>query len=423
MKYKKFNESSYTLNIIKTNRFKTCRIEIVFRSNFNVDELTKRSMLLDLLTFSSNKYPTQREMSIALENLYNSSFYSINSKLGNSLISSICFEFINPKYIKNITLKEFLSFPFEAIQNPHIQNDRFDELDFNIIKNRLKAEILSIKDNPKKYAFLQAFKKMCPNQPISYEINGNIESLNKLSVKDLFNFYKYFMNHNYCDIFIVGDLPFKETSSIIKESFNLRSIKNFPIILRTDFLPKSRVKKFASKENYKQSNLVIACQVLKLTKIEELSAFPIFNTIFGGNSLDTKLAKYLRQQNAFCYSTASYYFKYDHILLIHAGINKKNKNIAIKLIKKALKEMQKGDFNEKELKNAKKSITNILKRMEDTQSSIVNNYLFKNIDDLPLYEDRIPLIENVTKNDIIKIANKIKIDTIFMLEGVDDERI
>ena len=61
------NYGSYNLHTIKTDKFKTCHVEIVFRNNVNVEELTIRNVLFDTLLEGSKNYETNRLLNLKLE--------------------------------------------------------------------------------------------------------------------------------------------------------------------------------------------------------------------------------------------------------------------------------------------------------------------------------------------------------------------
>ena len=105
--------------------------------------------------------------------------------------------------------------------------------------------------------------------------------------------------------------------------------------------------------------------------------------------------------------------------MIYSGIDAKDKDLCIELVNKAMKEMQDGEFTDLELDNAIKTAISSLKMGEDTQGGIVNNYLFNYLDNLPLYDERVKEIKKVTKEDVIEVAKKIKLNTIYLLKGED----
>ncbi len=419
MKYKKYDCDSYTIHTIATDRFRNCHLEIIFRDNIKKEDITKRIMLTDLMALTSLDYPSKREMDIELENLYNSSFYAVNSRVGGMIISNFCFDFLNPKYCAKNYLEEFISFPFKVINNPHVKNEEFDLNDFNIVKNRIISDIKSIKDNSKKFAIIDTLKEMDNTSPISYQISGYLEDLENITPKNLFKYYQKMLEHDYCDIMIIGDLDMKKVVKMIKERWHLNSIKKYSIDLSIAPARKNKVNVAFKKEEYSQANLVVGCNIIDMTKIEKYCVINVLNSILGGHNLDDKLSIYLRKDNSLCYSVASYIQKYDNILLIHAGIDKSKYKLAVKLIKKALREVQKGIITTKELNNAKKINITSLNSIVDNEAAIMNTYLFYSIDNLPLIEDRIALIKKITVKDIQTLAKKIKINTINLIAKGD----
>ena len=120
MEYKIHDCKSYRIHTIKTDKFKNCSMEIMFRNKLEKDKITANNMLVDMLVHSSNKYPKRRDVSIELENLYSSSFRGFTTRLGSSVMLSFVLDFLNPKYCEKGYLDEVLSLPFEMLLNPNV---------------------------------------------------------------------------------------------------------------------------------------------------------------------------------------------------------------------------------------------------------------------------------------------------------------
>ena len=84
MEYKVYKEDKYTIHTIKTDRFKNCTLEILFKQNMTRENVTSITLLSDLLSYSSKKYKTKRDLSIELENLYNAYSRFFFSRIGKS---------------------------------------------------------------------------------------------------------------------------------------------------------------------------------------------------------------------------------------------------------------------------------------------------------------------------------------------------
>ena len=145
-----------------------------------------------------------------------------------------------------------------------------------------------------------------------------------------------------------------------------------------------------------------------------------YSLILGGNP-NSKLFQNVREKNSLCYHISSSIAAISKIITIVAGINKENYEKTIKLIKKEIDNMKKGNIEDFEIEEAKKIYIASCKQVYDSPTSIINNYLSREYINLDLVEDRIKNIKKVTKEDVIEFAKKVHIDTIFLLEGDLDD--
>ena len=80
--------------------------------------------------------------------------------------------------------------------------------------------------------------------------------------------------------------------------------------------------------------------------------------------------------------------------------------------------MKKGNFTEEEIENAKKGIISQIKAIDDEQDTQIIYYLGQEItnsdETIEKYKEN---IQNVTKEQIENIAQKIKINTIYFLRN------
>ena len=328
-------------------------------------------------------------------------------------------DFLDPTYCEKKFLDEVLAFPFEFIFNPNFKNTIPDKKIFEVIINMVKSSILSSKDSPTNYAFKQAFKTLGANNPASFDMNGDLEILKNVTPEDLYNYYQKFLKEFSCDIYIIGNLDMEHVDMKIAENFK----NNYVAPAITDYYlnyPLNR--KVIDKCEigpYEQSSFIMLYKTDMLTEKEKNYVIHYFNSIFGSGSLNNKLNQYLREDNGLCYSTYSAYQKIDNLFIVYAGIDAENKDTCVKLVKKALKEMQQGKFGLEEITFAKENLRNQIKMSLDTETSILDNYVFHNLINSPLLSKRIKEIENVTKEEIIALAKKIKLNSIYLLGGTN----
>jgi predicted Zn-dependent peptidase len=420
MTYKEYKNESYNLYTIKTDKFKTCHMEIIFYENFDSKLITPMNFLTDMLVHSSFKYPKRQKVVEHLEDLYSASFYGTNARVGNIMLYNYIYDFLDPKYTDKNYLKEVIKFPFEMLFNPNITNDEFDYRSFKIIKSRIASDIASIKESPSRYAIKRALYNMDNRHPASYDFVGNKQDLDDITPETLVKNYHHLLHNTYCAIYLVGNLNMDKINIMINEMFRNNIIKTYPINLFVDSKILKHSQDITEYDNFEQDSLVTIYNVAKLTPFDYDYTMKVFNHIFGNGSLNAKLYQNLREKNSLCYSVNNIYQKYDQLLIIYVGLAAKNKNKAVKLIKKTVLEMQKGAFSENDIQNSKNSILNSIKISLDNPASLVNNYLFHNLANLPLLNEYATEINKVTKQDIQNIAKKMHLNTVYLLAKGDN---
>ena len=420
MTYKEYKNESYNLYTIKTDKFKTCHMEIIFYDYFKKEDITRHNFLMDMLAHSSKDYPKRKNVTIKLEDLYNASFYGVSSRVGKIKCINFIYNFIDPKYTDKTYLKEVIKFPFDMLFNPNITNDEFDLRSFNIIKSRIQADIDSIKESPTRYAIKRCFKFMDENHPASAQLVGYQEDLDKITPSNLVKTYKEFIKQYKCDIYLVGNLDMDKINYMINEYFRNNYIKNKDFDVYLPPIDIKGTKTLTEKDNFKQSTLVCVLKTDKLTEFEKNYVMNVFNFIFGSGSLNSYLSKNIREKNSLCYSVNSGYQKYDNFLLVTLGINYKNKDKCVKLIKESLKEIQ-TKLTVDEVNNAIKTIVGSAKVALDSLSSLTDNYFFHNLVNIPLLEEKIEHFSDVTIDDVINVSKKVSIKVVYLMAGVDNE--
>ena len=165
MNLETINMGAYNLHLIKTKKFKTITIDVDFYREVKKEEITKRNLLKMLLLDSSNSYKTERELIIESENLYDIKVSSSISRIGNFSNLSFQTKFLNEKFTEEGMNKESIIFFLDLIFNPYVKDNSF--LNIEKQRNRLRQQILSIKDNKVKFSVLKLMEKM-KDKPYSY---------------------------------------------------------------------------------------------------------------------------------------------------------------------------------------------------------------------------------------------------------------
>ena len=421
MEYIKKDLGSYSLHLIKTNQFKTITVRIAFRSPVVKDEITLRNVLCDMFLQSSGKYPSKRELTIAAQELYAADIETHNSRLGNYNNLDVYLTVLHDKYTEERNFKSALQFLNEIVFHPDVCNQKFSSEKLEIVKSTMRSNLSSLKEDGASYSLLRLFEVMDKTRVSSYRMVGYLEDLDKVTPETLYQYYQKMIHSDMVDVFVIGDIDFKEMTEMIRQVIPIKTVKRQKIpYLLDDVRP--RVKRMFEKEKIdtSQSKLAIGCRCYKLSSYERNYVLTLYNIILGGSG-DSKLFKEVREKNSLCYVINSVPNKLDLLVLIRAGIDKENYSKTLELIDKQLQSMRKGNFSDDEIKVAKEYFCTALDEVMDNPNRILDNYYMMELlgtDDL---EEKRHKIMGVSKADIIKVAKKIKMDTVFLLEGDSHE--
>lgn len=416
MEYVKKDLGSYNLHVIKTNKFKTIMVRVVFQRPIKKEEITIRNVLSDMFLQSSKKYKSKRELSIKAQDLYAADITTGNSRLGNYMVTNFYLSLLNDKYTEEGNFEAGLEFLSEIIFNPDVKNNKFNSKQLDVVRSNCRSALNSIKEDASNYSVIRLFEEL-DNSTSSYRMNGYLEDLDNIDVDSLYTYYESMIKSDLVDIFVIGDVDEEDMVSLFRKYFKIKTLKKRKTNYLLDDVSCRKKKKVSYEDSdNNQSNLAIACRVHGLSDYERNYPLTLFNIIFGGGC-DSKLFKEVREEHSLCYSVYSVPNKLDHLLIIKAGIDRYNFDKTIEIIEKDLNDMKKGKFNESDINIAKEYYETAIEATEESQHRLIDNYMMMEFIGTDTLDVKREMMSKVTKKEIVKVAKKVNIDTIFLLEG------
>ncbi len=417
MKYKKIEEVSYNLHLIKTNKFKTLFFKVILSEKQKKEDITIRNLLLDNLMSSSKEYPTMRDVSIKKQDLYGASISMLNRRIGDHAFIEYTMSILNPRFTEESMLKDSVEFYSSLLYKPNVKNNSFDEELFEMSKENLRKEILMTNERPNIYGFTRFKENIDINAPFSYHQTGYLEDLDTITSSSLYEYYNHVLESNACDIYVIGDFDFDEMKHLIRDNFKFKNTKradSYEIILSNE----RSNKEIIEDSSFNQSKLFIGFKLTDFNPDDKKYALILFNIIFG-NSPESRLFKEVREEKSLAYSISSAYRRLDNFYYVSAGISYNNYNEALNTIKKCLSDIQNNGITDDELDRAKALYISILNDVMESPSSILDIYFTELYFGNDSYEKQLEMLDTITKEDILRVANLLKIDTIYLLkEGV-----
>lgn len=394
---------------LKTNKFKTNLCAVFLTVPLDKNTVTKNALIASVLRRGTNNIKTQEEISKKLEGMYGAGFNCGVDKIGNYNVLKFYLEAIDNNYTleKENILQEGIDLLLDIILNPLAENESFKKEYVTQEKENLTKLLLAKKDNKAMYAKDRCIEEMFGEEPYALSKYGNVEDIEKIDERSLYEHYKNLIKNCRIDLFIAGQ-NIEDVKIPIIESMEVPEIK-------VAHIEKSSPKVVKENLDVAQGKLIIGLNTPK----ENKSVISMYNTILGGGA-NSKLFQNVREKESLAYSAGSSYIRRQNTILIQTGIDIKNYDKALEIIKKQLEDMKNGNISKEEFEAAKQLITSSVSLIPESQEDMISYYfdqkLFEENLDIAQYNER---LEKVTKEEVVEIAQKITIDTIYFLKRED----
>ena len=397
------------VHLIEDDRFKKNIIKINFRRKTDRSEMTKLNFLTHLLLLSSKKYQTERKILYHAKELYDMSEESFVSIYGKTTILSFRFTFLKDLYTEEGNTLKAVDFINEILFNPNVKNGKFDKKTFELAKNEVIDEIKTYDENKNTYSRLKMLEYMDPSSPAAIKVIGSLDELESITPENLYEFYLEVFTNSTIDTFAFGDIIEQDLTFLENKGKNQK----------LDYIyasKKREPKTYIERDNINQSRLVMGYNLVDLNIKEAEYALQIYLYILGLGP-NSKLFTNVREKESLCYSISVTARYINSLMMIFAGIDSTNFDKTVSLINKQVEAMKKGIFKENDIASAKLSIKTSYQEILENPYAIINAYEASNYVGYDSINKRIKEIDKVTIKDIINVANKIELNTIFLLEG------
>ena len=406
------------LHIINTNKFKTNLVAVFLTTPLNRENVTKNAILPMVLRRGSNVLTNIEEINNKLDEMYGADFNCGVDKTGDNQILKFYMESINNNFLpeKENLLEESIEVLLDLIFNPLIEEKRFKSEYVNNEKEKLKQIIMGKIDNKAKYAYDRCIEEMYKDKPFGLYKYGYAEDLENLDKKELFEYYKRMISECKIDIFISGEVD-EQVKEILLKNENIKKINPRQPI----YNKKSEKSYNADKEkeieehmDVSQGKLVIGLDIEEDKKEAKYVAL-VYNAILGGTPT-SKMFQNVREKAHLAYVAGSSYVRHKNNVFIRCGIEIDDYQKAMELIKIQVEDMKIGNFSDNDIKNAKASIVAMIRSIPEEQDSEMMYCFGQEISEQKMeYDEYEKRVNDIKKQDIIDIANSIKINTIYFL--------
>lgn len=408
------------LHVIKTTKFKTNHITFRFSGHRSQKTLAARVLVAQMLAIANNIYPTAQAFRAKLASLYGANLSTKVSTKGLVHMVDIELTVINDRYALGgeKLIEEIIGFLRGVLFHPLVTVERYQYQTFDVEKANLLAYLEADHDDSFYHSNIEINKLFYANPALQLSKFADVDSVYHESSFSAYQEFQRMLREDQIDIFVVGDVDeyrlvqLFHHFSLVDRSVNLTYHSGQPY---SNITPERM-----EKRESRQSVLQLAYHFPLIEDEAQQFAMIVFNGMLGGFS-HSKLFSLIREEEGLAYHVGSDFDPFTGLLKVYAGIDKVNRNKTFQLVNKVFNQLKMGRFSSDLVHQTKRMLMTNATLADDSPRSLID--LAYHQTHLPDYasplEEWVDRINHVSKEDIVKVAGKVKLQAVYFLEGND----
>ncbi|MBQ9742863.1 MAG: insulinase family protein [Ruminococcus sp.] len=403
---------------VRDNRFKTMRISATAMLPLSRETVSAYALLSQVMTRSCAEYPDFTALSRKLSSLYGASLEAGVRKMGEVLALTFSVSGIDDRYALSgdSISRELSELLCKIIFEPYLEGNAFCGAEVEQERRQLLELVDSELSDKRSYATSRLIELMCDKETFGVRRYGTKETINAVSSSELFAAWESMLRTARFEIMYIGESDPVFAQQVFADKFTSVDRLVSKLNTVTTVTPES-VREFSDEMDVSQAKLLLGYRTSVCAPQQETTAMRLMCAILGG-SAHSKFFRNVREKQSLCYYCVSRYYRVKGIMTVESGVEfeniEKTKNACIA----ELEAIRRGDITDDEINFAKLSIANNFVSICDTVSGIQEWYISQLCDGRMLTPSQASEEFNaVTKEQIVAVANKLSLDTVYMLRG------
>ena len=391
------SKNGVNIHLIDTNRYRNYAIYFSFVLPDDLYKTAAFTILKEMLKDSCQAYPDKASFKRYKNLLYYASIDAYITPVYDKKVLEIQYDFIDPQYVEDITLKDLLNFIDETLFRPNLNENNFKE-NVKLVKQSFLRDL----DKPRFYGFMRTLDILSEDNESFKSYNLEYVSyLDKLTFKDILDAYQVLLHNLELNIYLIGRLSDELIDYFINLDF---------MYYKGDFKPpvsNSYVDKglIIEDKNISQSSLNVSYKL----KYDSLIDGKRYYSFMVGLSLlgllpSSLLFMEVREKLSLCYSINVMNYKKEGIFIIGISYSYKNNEELLRQIDIQLNRLIDGDYDSKQLESTKNLLISSYITNKDEADSIHKHYLSYDVMHMNIpFEEFLDNLRKVTKEDIAEV--------------------
>ena len=407
-------------HFVQSKKFKTNKITIRFTAPLSLETIAGRMLSASMLETANQAYPTSQAFRRYLASLYGTDISTSAYRRGQAHILDLTFTYVRDDFLskKNVLTSRILELVKQTLFAPLVQDGAFEPALFEIERKQLLASLATDMDDSFYFAHKELDSLFFHDERLQLRYSDLRNSISNESPESSYACFQNALKNDRIDFFFLGDFNEVEITE---------SLKSLPFTVRENGVT---IQYYQSYSNVLREGMVqrnVGQSILELgyhspVKYGDDEHLPmlVMNGLLG-EFAHSKLFTNVRENAGIAYTVSSQLDLFSGLLRMYAGIDRENRNQARKLMNHQLLDLKKGNFTDFELEQTKEMIRRSLLMAQDNQQTLVERVYLNALFGKSSFDiDRlVAKLENVGKEAVCKVANSLKLQAIYFMEGVE----
>ncbi len=399
------------------------------------------SLLLSVLLRGTKSYPTISAINRRLDYLFGTELSVRNFYRGDAQVFGLCANILGKEYLpdgapeRETLLCDVAEIMREVFFSPALDENGLLCANYVESEKQLQRDAIRAKKNhPQSYAMDRCRKLMFGSEPCGIPLYGSEEEVMAVTPEELTAYWKELYQNLSLHAFYVGASDAESVMDAFVKGFAVEEVAPKPIEKNTPTIPLTDVASIPHRAEelrvcedlpVHQSALVLGLRTPAAVQDEDFFAVALYNELLGSSSPVSKLFINVREKLGLCYSCFSAYNAYKAALTVCCSLEDDRREEAEAEIRRQLASLAAGDISDAEWQAAQQSMANAYRQLSDSPSAMEVYFLGRALAGVSISpEEGSARIASLTREDVVRVAQGMKIDTVFVLHptAVGEER-
>jgi len=399
----------FRLHFRRTRAFKTVSARLTFQAD--LDEATAaRAIVPRLLSRGTRRLPSLEALQIELDSLYGATLAGEARKIGERQVIQFRADWVHDRIAGAPMLESMGNLFAEQIHEPVEWTAAVFERERQILTDEARA----VFDDKARYARQRLVEEMCRREAYARPGIGHEAEIRALEKSDAERAYKELVTRAPVDLFLVGDLTFRDAARFAKR-LRLGDGSGARRKSRGARIDVGRVRTVKETQDIHQAKLQMGFRTPIRMGTRRYAGLVMANALFGGTPVGL-LFKEVREKESLCYAISSAIVRSKGLVLVQAGIEPEQYGKTRRMILKQLNSLRAGDIREAPLEQARAMLLSGLRSMHDSPSALIEFALERALNGIEPDVERLRAeLAAVTPGAIAAAARTIELDTVYLL--------